>query len=52
MYDFNLLAESVISMNDSPLWSAKTPVVEYTYATDRFIIQGGKILRQTFVGKQ
>ena len=30
------------------VWSAKTPVVEYTYATDSFIIQGGKILRQTF----
>lgn len=34
------------------VWSAKTPVVEYTYATDSFIIQGGKILRQTFAGKQ
>jgi hypothetical protein len=31
-------------------WSAKTPVVEYTFATDSFIIQGGKILRQTFAG--
>jgi hypothetical protein len=32
------------------VWSAKTPVVEYTFATDTFIIQGGKILRQTFAG--
>ena len=33
-------------------WSAKTPVVEYTFATDSFIIQGGKILRQTFAGSK
>lgn len=32
------------------VWSAKTPVVEYTFATDSFIIQDGKILRQTFAG--
>jgi hypothetical protein len=32
------------------VWSAKTPVVEFTFATDTFIIQGGKILRQTFAG--
>lgn len=33
-------------------WLAKTPVVEYTFATDTFIIQGGKILRQTFAGNK
>lgn len=33
------------------LWSAKSPSLELTYATDTFIIQNGKIIRQTYAGK-
>lgn len=32
------------------LWQAKTPKFELSYATDSFIIQGGKIIRQTYAG--
>lgn len=32
------------------LWTAKTPQFELTYATDSFIIQDGKIVRQTYAG--
>jgi hypothetical protein len=32
------------------LWQAKTPKFELQYGTDTFIIQDGKILRQTFAG--
>jgi hypothetical protein len=32
------------------LWTAKTPKFELTYATDTFIIQDGKIVRQTYAG--
>lgn len=32
------------------LWTAKTPNFELTYATDTFIIQDGKIVRQTYAG--
>jgi hypothetical protein len=32
------------------LWTAKTPKFELKYATDTFIIQDGKIVRQTYAG--
>ncbi len=32
------------------VWKAKTPVLEFSYATDTFIVQNGKITRQTFAG--
>jgi hypothetical protein len=32
------------------VWKCKTPKVEYQFATDTFIIQDGKIIRQTFAG--
>lgn len=32
------------------LWSAVTPTFELSYATDTFIIQDGKIIRQTYAG--
>lgn len=47
---FNVIKTAVKNDMFYVVWSAKTPVVEYTFATDTFIIQGGKILRQTFAG--
>lgn len=32
------------------LWNAQTPTFHLTYATDTFIIRGGKIVRQTYAG--
>lgn len=32
------------------LWRARTPQFTLSYATDTFIIRGGKIIRQTFAG--
>lgn len=32
------------------LWKSKTPTFNLTYATDTFIIRGGKIVRQTYAG--
>ncbi len=32
------------------LWQATTPKFKLTYATDTFIIQNGKIIRQTYAG--
>lgn len=32
------------------LWQASTPAFELSYATDTFIIQDGKIIRQTYAG--
>lgn len=32
------------------IWNCKTPKFELSYATDSFIIQNGKIIRQTFAG--
>jgi len=32
------------------VWSAATPTFQLVYATDTFIIQNGKILRQTYAG--
>lgn len=32
------------------IWSAKTPQFELSFATDTFVIQNGKIVRQTFAG--
>ena len=32
------------------LWQATTPKFKLTFATDTFIIQNGKILRQTYAG--
>lgn len=32
------------------LWEASTPAFNLTYATDTFIIQNGKIIRQTYAG--
>lgn len=32
------------------LWKASTPAFELTYGTDTFIIQDGKIIRQTYAG--
>jgi ketosteroid isomerase-like protein len=32
------------------LWNAKTPAFNLSYATDSFIIQDGKIVRQTYAG--
>lgn len=32
------------------LWEATTPTFNLTYATDTFIIQNGKIVRQTYAG--
>ena len=48
---FNVIKTAVKNDLFYIVWSAKTPVVEFNYATDTFIIQGGKILRQTFAGK-
>jgi hypothetical protein len=31
-------------------WSATTPTLVFKYATDTFIVQGGKIIRQTYAG--
>jgi hypothetical protein len=31
-------------------WKCKSPKVEFSFATDTFIIQNGKIVRQTFAG--
>ncbi|MEN9703636.1 MAG: hypothetical protein RLZZ209_1064 [Bacteroidota bacterium] len=49
---FNVIKTAVKNDVFYVAWSAKTPVVEYTFATDTFIIQGGKILRQTFAGNK
>jgi hypothetical protein len=49
---FNVIKTAVKNDLFYVAWSAKTPVVEYTFATDTFIIQGGKILRQTFAGNK
>lgn len=49
---FNVIKTAVKNDMFYVVWSAKTPVVEYTFATDTFIIQGGKILRQTFAGNK
>lgn len=32
------------------LWQAKAPKFELSYATDTFVIQDGKIIRQTYAG--
>jgi hypothetical protein len=32
------------------IWSAATPTMQLVYATDTFIIQNGKIVRQTYAG--
>jgi hypothetical protein len=32
------------------VWTATTPTLNFTYATDTFIIVDGKILQQTFAG--
>jgi hypothetical protein len=32
------------------IWKGKGPKVEFAFATDTFIIQNGKIIRQTFAG--
>jgi hypothetical protein len=32
------------------LWRADTPAFRLTYATDTFLIRGGKIIRQTYAG--
>jgi hypothetical protein len=32
------------------VWKCKTPKVEYQFSTNTFIIQDGKIIRQTFCG--
>ena len=32
------------------IWQATTPKFKLTYGTDTFIIQNGKIVRQTFAG--
>ncbi|MFD3408840.1 nuclear transport factor 2 family protein [Aquirufa sp. HETE-83D] len=49
---FNVIKTAVKNDLFYIVWSAKTPVVEFNYATDTFIIQGGKILRQTFAGNK
>ena len=33
------------------IWKCKTPKLELSFATDTFIIQDGKIVRQTFAGQ-
>jgi hypothetical protein len=32
------------------VWKATTPTLVFKYATDTFIVQGGKIVRQTYAG--
>jgi len=32
------------------VWKATTPTLEFKYATDTFIVQNGKILKQTYAG--
>ena len=32
------------------IWSAATPTFQLVYATDTFIVQDGKIIRQTYAG--
>ena len=32
------------------VWTASSPTFNFQYATDTFVIQGGKIVRQTYAG--
>lgn len=42
---------SVVSQDVAYIvWTAATPTLNFKYATDTFIIQDGKILRQTYAG--
>lgn len=47
-----LVLDKSVVVNDVGyiLWHAKTPVFTLSYATDTFIIQNGKIVRQTYAG--
>jgi hypothetical protein len=48
----SMILNKSISLRDVGyiLWQAKTPSFELIYATDTFIIQEGKIIRQTYAG--
>ncbi len=47
-----LVLDKSVAVNDVGyiLWHAKTPVFTLSFATDTFIIQNGKIVRQTYAG--
>jgi len=47
---FNLEKSIVVKDVGYILWNSKTPAFHLTYGTDTFIIQDGKIVRQTFAG--
>jgi hypothetical protein len=34
------------------VWRVKTPKLNLDYATETFLIQNGKIIRQTFAGRK
>jgi hypothetical protein len=45
------VTKSVISKDVAYIvWTATTPTLTFKYATDTFIVQGGKIVRQTYAG--
>lgn len=45
------LTKSVVSKDVAYIiWKATTPTLEFKFATDTFIIQNGKIVRQTYSG--
>ncbi len=45
------VVKSVVSKDVAYIvWTATTPTLNFKYATDTFIVQGGKIVRQTYAG--
>ena len=45
------VVKSVVSKDVAYIvWTATTPTLNFKYATDTFIIQDGKIVRQTYAG--
>ena len=45
------VTKSVVSKDVAYIvWTATTPTLNFKYATDTFIVQGGKIVRQTYAG--
>jgi hypothetical protein len=45
------VVKSVVSKDVAYIvWTATTPTLNFKYATDTFIIQDGKIIRQTYAG--
>ena len=48
--DYTLISEVVTQDIALVVWKATTPKIKFDYATETFIIQNGKIVRQTFAG--